>query len=445
MARPRWWTLTSASDQGPRVAAPGRAGTWLNVAGVVAAVACAALVVNSVWPCPFSDDELRVLRSLSLHTRPPAPRPDPSNRHADDPRAALLGARLFHDPRLSGNGKISCATCHVPRYGFADGRAVAQGMGVGRRNTPSIVAAAHAQWLFWDGRRDSQWAQALVPLEGAVEHGITRTEVARVILRHHRAEFEAVFGAVTRAPDILGSSGAAGPFGSEVERLAWAALPAADRAAIDGVFANVGKALAAYQRRLTFRPARFDRYVAQLARGNRLLAALSLSREEVEGVRLFVGKGQCTLCHAGALLTNHDFFTLGLPSGGGAGDDGGRADAFRSVRDDPFNCLGPHSDAAPADCGELTFMSDDRLAFWRTFKTPSLRNVALTAPYMHDGRFQTLEQVVDHYARAPRPPFPAHSDILPRAFTAAERRAVAAFLGTLSAPIDDPVGAEFRR
>lgn len=414
------------------------------VAGVVAATLCVVLVVNRAWPCPFSEGELRVLRSLSLHAGAPAPRPDPSNKHADDPRAAALGALLFHDHRLSGNGKISCATCHVPRHGFADGRTVAQGLAVGRRNTPSIVAASHAPWLFWDGRRDSQWAQALVPLEGAAEHGITRTEVARVVLAYHRVAFEAVFGPVARARTVLDSSGPAGPFGSGPAREAWAALPAAERAAIDGVFANVGKALAAYQRRLTFTPARFDRYVAQLARGNRLVASLLLSADEIEGLRLFVGKGQCTSCHAGPLLTNHDFFALGVPAGG-TGDDGGRADAFQSVRDDAFNCLGPHSDARPADCGELSFMSGDRLAFWRTFKTPSLRNVALTAPYMHAGQFRTLDQVVDHYARAPRPQFPAHSDILPRAFTAAERRAVVAFLGTLSAPIDDPLGTALRR
>ena len=398
---------------------------------------CSTLVVNRLWPCPFSTEELHLISALALPATPAPPRADPSNRYAEDPAAAALVSRLFRDPRLSANGQIACSTCHVPRYAFTDGRALAKGMEVGRRNTPSVVAASHGAWFFWDGRRDSQWAQALVPLEGAAEHGSTRTEVARIVLTHYRSEFEAVFGPVPNAAALLGIRGPAGPLGGPPARLAWSALSAPDRTAIDALFANVGKALAAYQRRLTFTPARFDRYVDQLTRGNRLLAARLLSDDEVAGLRLFVGKGRCTLCHSGPLLTNHDFFALGLPSA--TVEDGGRADGFQSVREDRFNCLGRHSDARPADCGELTFMSSDRLAFWRAFKTPSLRNVAITAPYMHAGQLQTLEQVVRHYSVAPRPAFPEHSDVPPRAFSAGEEKALVAFLGTLTAPIDDPV------
>ena len=398
----------------------------------------AALVgANRAWPSPFSADELRALRSLSLLTAPVGPRRDPSNRFADDPRAAAFGARLFRDVRLSANGRIACATCHQPARAFTDGLPLAQGVGRGTRNTPSIVAAAAGSWYFWDGRRDSQWAQALVPLEGAAEHAAPRGAVAAVIARHYRPEFEAIFGPLPRADRISNLGTPAGPLGNSAAQAAWVALAPEDRAAIDRVFANVGKALAAYERRLSFLSGRFDRYVDQLTRGNRFLASRLLSGEEIAGLRLFIGRGQCTLCHAGPLFTNHEFFTLGLPFGT-PGPDPGRAVTFAAVRGDPFNCLGPHSDAGPGDCRELRFMSDDRFGFLTTFKTPSLRNVAVTAPYMHAGQFERLDQVLEHYSSAPRPPFPEHTDILPRHFSNEERRAIAAFLKTLTSLVDDP-------
>src|SRR6185503_13809323 len=190
----------------------------------------------------------------------------------------------------------------------------------------------------------------------------------------------------------------------------------------------------------TYRPSRFDRYVDQLSKGNRLFARLLMSNQEVAGLRLFVGRGQCTLCHSGPLLTNQEFFTLALPFGQ-PGPDQGRAAAFDAVEKDPFNCLGAHSDAGPSDCRELRFMSRDRLGFLAAFKTPSLRNVALTAPYMHAGQFASLEEVLGHYSDAPTPAFPEHSDIVPRRFSGGEKRALAAFLATLTSPIDDPFAA----
>ena len=408
-----------------------------------AALAVAALVAaNRLWPSPLSDDEIRTVATMSLLEAPVRPLRDPSNRFADDPRAAGIGARLFRDTRLSADGRIACATCHRPSRSFTDGLQTARGLAVGPRNTPSVVAAAGGRWYFWDGRRDSQWAQALVPLEGRAEHGTTRGAVARAIVRHLRPEFESVFGPIPRADRIERLEGAAvGPLGSAEARAAWKALPPEDRAAIDRVFANVGKALAAYQRRLAFTPARFDRFVDDLRRGNRLLARRHLSEEEVAGLRLFIGRGQCTLCHSGPLLTGHEFFALALPFGA-AGPDPGRAEAFAAVKADPFNCVGPHSDARAQDCKELSFMSSDRLGFLATFKTPSLRNVALTAPYMHAGQLARLEQVIDHYAAAPVPPFPEHTDIRPRRLSATERRQVAAFLATLSSPIHDPFAVQ---
>ncbi|MDH5584142.1 MAG: cytochrome-c peroxidase, partial [Gammaproteobacteria bacterium] len=96
--------------------------------------------------------------------------PDPSNAVADNPLAAEFGRMLFFDTRLSANGAVSCATCHQPERGFTDGLQKAQAMGTTLRHTPGIAGMAYSPWQFWDGRRDSQWSQALAPLEDANEH-----------------------------------------------------------------------------------------------------------------------------------------------------------------------------------------------------------------------------------------------------------------------------------
>src|SRR5262252_2342852 len=131
--------------------------------------------------------------SLSLESLGPPPR-DASNHWADDAAAAELGRKLFFDERLSGNGRVSCATCHVPGQGFQDGIALGKGMGTANRRTMPIAGAAYEKFLFWDGRKDSLWSQALGPLESAAEHGGDRGQYAQVVATHYRGEYERVFG-----------------------------------------------------------------------------------------------------------------------------------------------------------------------------------------------------------------------------------------------------------
>ncbi|MGI9261622.1 MAG: cytochrome-c peroxidase, partial [Woeseiaceae bacterium] len=124
----------------------------------------------------WTAEEIVILRSLTLENLPPLP-PDPSNAVGDDAKAAEFGRQLFFDTRLSATGGISCATCHQPERHHTDGLRMAQAIGRSKRNTPSIVGTAYSPWLYWDGRRDSQWAQALSPLEDPNEHGFSRLEV----------------------------------------------------------------------------------------------------------------------------------------------------------------------------------------------------------------------------------------------------------------------------
>src|SRR5687767_1180349 len=164
-------------------------------------VTCASLlVVTTVLAAgpladQWSEEDVAQLSSMSLRELGPSPA-DPTNRVADDPRAAALGRKLFFDPRLSANGRVSCATCHIPEREFQDGIPLAKGVAVTNRRTMPIAGMAHSPFLFWDGRKDSLWAQALGPLESPVEHGGTREQYAQVVAAHYRADYQAIFGAM---------------------------------------------------------------------------------------------------------------------------------------------------------------------------------------------------------------------------------------------------------
>lgn len=397
------------------------------VGALVLAVSTAALAPR--WAAPgWSEEELRLIDSLSLDHLPPLPA-DPSNRVADDPEAAGLGRALFFDTRLSASGKVACATCHLPDRQFQDGLALARGVGTTNRRTMPIAGAAHSPWLFWDGRKDSLWSQALGPLESPAEHGTDRTAIARLVAEHYRDPYERVFGPLP-APARLPLHAA--PGGTAGAAAAWLAMDDVERDQVNRVFANVGKAIAAFERGILPGPGRFDRYASALASGG---AEGIMSRQEQEGLRLFIGKGGCINCHNGPMLTDSHFHNTGVPAVPGLPEDRGRATGALAVRDDPFNCLGRYSDAAPEDCAELNFMSAGGEELERAYKTPSLRNVAARPPYMHAGQIGTLAEVLDHYDRAPEAS-EGHSEIRPLSLAPEEIAALEAFLRSLD---EEPV------
>jgi cytochrome c peroxidase len=349
----------------------------------------------------WTRDEVAQLASLSLRELAPAP-PDPTNRVADDPRAAEFGRKLFFDTRLSADGQVSCATCHNPDKQFQDGIPLARGVGVTNRRTMPIAGMAHSPFFFWDGRKDSLWAQALGPLESPVEHGGSREQYAQVITAHYRPEYEAIFGE----------------------------LPAlSTREQTTAVFVNIGKAIAAYERTIEYTPSRFDRYVDGLQDAGRAQPGV-LSADEVAGLRLFIGKASCVNCHNGPLLTNNEFHNTGVPARVGLPNDNGRLAGADTVLRDEFNCRSRWSDAG-SKCAELDFLVSGDHVLERAFKVPSLRNVAERAPYMHAGQIATLAGVIDHYNRAPKAPA-GHSQLEPLRLSTQERRQIEAFLRSLS-------------
>jgi cytochrome c peroxidase len=359
--------------------------------------------------------------------------PDPSNRWADDPAAAELGYKLFFEQRLSGNGKVSCASCHDPKREFQDGIPLAKGVGTTDRRTMPVAGTAHSPFLFWDGRKDSLWAQALGPLESAVEHGGSRAQYAHVVVAHYRADYERVFGAL---PDLRGVPAAAGPVADPAARAAWERMSQLQRDAVTAVFVNVGKAIAAYERRLQPGASRFDRFAAEWKR-TKTQPQEVLSADERAGFALFVGKANCTECHNGPLFTNNEFHNTGVPLRTGLPQDRGRFPAVAGVKGDEFNCRSRWSDAKPEDCRELEFLAPAAAAQERAFKVPSLRNVAERAPYMHAGQFGSLAEVLQHYNRAPAAPA-GRTELRPLRLTAAELGQLEAFLRTLSGGTSAP-------
>ena len=395
----------------------------------------AVLLAGACKPSSLTEEEARIVATLSLAALPPLPA-DPSNRVADDPAAAALGQALFFDHDLSADGTVSCASCHQPTRRFQDGIARAIGVGQANRRTMPLEGVAWSPWQFWDGRADSLWAQALGPWENPVEHGGNRMALVRRVVAAHRAEYDAVFGPL---PDLSGLPENAGPFGSEAERAAWATMTIDERSRVDRVFSDMGKAVTAFERTIVPVPTRFDRFADAVAAGRRPEDDAALSDIEIEGLKLFVGKASCVNCHNGPRLTDDHFHNTGVPPVPGLPDDRGRADAVAKVIADPFNCLGEFSDAPPEQCGEIRFMVKEGEELERAFKTPSLRGVAGRAPYMHSGQIGTLEEVVDHYARAPEAPS-GHTELEPFVLTDRGRMALIAFLRTLE-PLEGEAGA----
>ncbi len=400
-------------------------------------------------PKVWSAAEWRIIQSLSIdRLKPPT---DPSNRYQNNPAAARLGKKLFFDRRLSKNGRVACASCHDPANHFTDGKVIARGQDLGKRNTPSLRGVAHNRWFLWDGGKDSLWSQALAPFENSAEHDFPRTRLAKLIQAEpvYRHLYQQVFGSVPISP-AENLADEAQPSGSVAQIKAWKKMPASQRQQIDTVFAHMGKAIAAYLSTLPPVRTRLDDYIASYtqpsqagtqqplsARGyspsklsskppSTLRQKSPLSPQELAGLRLFIQReSQCINCHFGPLLTNQSFHNVGT----GGAQDSGRAAALDKIRFDRFNCLGDYSDAKAEQCAELRFMQRDRHTLRQAFKTPTLRNISNTAPYFHDGSSPTLAAVIHHYTQLAA----GAAHLQAPAFSAQEQADLLAFLKALAA------------
>ncbi|MBL8702882.1 MAG: hypothetical protein JNK67_31155 [Alphaproteobacteria bacterium] len=368
----------------------------LLVLGSAAAAAAQALL-------DFSAEE-----RAAIARHGPWPQPwagDPSNRVSMRPAAIELGRLLFFDPRLSANGAVACATCHRPDRGWADGLPVSTGLARGDRNAPGLANVRLQRWFGWDGAQDSLWAQSLRPLLDAREMGATRRGVAA----HLRGE-----------PEL-----------SCRYRAAFGAPPGDDD---EEVFVDAGKALAAFQSTIASVPAAFDVFRDALAAGDATAADYPLAAQR--GLRLFIGRGQCSLCHFGPAFTNGEFADIGVPFFTGPGSvDSGRHGGIRRLQSSPYSLLGRFSDARDPAVRQATELVAFTHRNFGEFRVPGLRELLRTAPFMHDGSLPDLHAVVRRYSTLDEDRLHADGERILRRLdlSDAEIDDVVAFLGTLTA------------
>jgi cytochrome c peroxidase len=364
---------------------------WRVLAGgAVSALALVAVlgVALPTDPQPWRPDELASITSLG-----PWPAPvvhDPSNRVSGSAEAAALGEALFHSTRLSTVGGMRCATCHEPWRHFTDGRARALGAAAGARNTPSLLDVRLQHWFGWDGANDSLWSQSIRPMLDAREMRADAAHVAHAL----------------RDDENL----------SRLYALAFGQAPPADDQA---ALVDAGKALAAYQETLASDRTPFDAFRDALARGD-LAEAERYPVAAQRGLRLFIGRGQCNACHAGPNFSDGEFHRSRIASKLHDGaPDSGRAIGLEKLLASPYTRGGRFDDGINAA------RPSSRPVQAGAFRTPGLREVATTAPYMHDGSIGNLCDALQPHAALEGGPAPA--------LTLAERRDVVAFLRTLGA------------
>ena len=336
---------------------------------------------------------------------PPKPRADGSNRVLGQATAQAWGASLFFDTRLSANQRLSCASCHQPNRAFQDGLKTAFGRTAGQRNTPGLLDVAQWRWLGWDGAHDSLWSASLTPLLSDGEMQQTVPGLAERVRR--TSELAAGY------------------------REAFGQAPPADDATL---VVDLAKALAAYQATLASPRSAFDAFRDALASGDSARAARYPMAAQ-RGLRIFLGEGRCTVCHAGPLFSNGEFGDIGVPFFVPGGVDPGRYRGLQQLLASPYNRLGTFNDAGATDAGAVGtrhVILEPR--HFGEFRVPSLRQLAHTAPFMHNGSLPSIEAVVQHYSQLNEDRLHADGERILRRLNLSDDQAadLAAFLRSLS-------------
>lgn len=323
-----------------------------------------------------------------LASLPPVPVP------ADNPQTPekiALGKQLFWEPRLSGDGSMPCVSCHMPGLGWGDGGQISRGYPGTKhwRNSQTVINSAYYNKFFWEGGVTSLEQQAPSAAEGGVAGNGDRStmEMRLRFIPEYVAAFKKVFG-------------------SEWPRMTHAYA-----------------AIAAYERTVVSDAAKvpFDRY----AKGDKK----ALNATQLAGMKLFNGKAGCIQCHNGPLASDQKFYDTGLPD-------------FPGFKDDPLYQVTHRWEHYQKGVSEQKYRTADMDygLYFRTknpkdigkFRTPSLREVKYTAPYMHNGVFATLQEVVDFYDQGGGKGSNKSPLIKPLNLSAQEKKNLVAFIEALS-------------
>lgn len=329
------------------------------------------------------------------HSTPPAIGPlppvaaNPDNMPSDARLA--LGRRIFFDNRISGSGTINCGTCHIPSQGWTVPTPIspAHPGHVERRNSPTLLNVGYVKALIWDGRAPSLEKQAL---------GSTKNPV------HKNQNIDHLMQVYNDDPEIV-----------RMFKAAYGKPPNAE---------DYGKALAVFQRHFIITgDSPFDRYM----KGDKS----AMDAAAVRGMQVFEGKGNCIACHNGPNFTDSGFYNVGLKHNPALDDPAHQ----EMLRFDAKRMKVADWEQVTADPGRYLVTHDD--ADWARFKTPTLRNLPDTAPYMHDGRYTTLDEVIDHFNRGGDGARNQDPRIKPLGLSASERADLKAFLLALRGPLPD--------
>jgi cytochrome c peroxidase len=349
------------------------------------------VVASLLWVCGASAaaaadllaDEVRAV--VALGPWPVAVPRDPGNRVSGNAKAIELGRQLFRDPRMSPVGYIACVTCHQPDRAFTDIKARAHGLADLPRNTPALANLSLQRWYGWGGGADSLWMASIKPILDAREFDGNAALVQRLFVREPElaACYRAVFGV--------------SPLRGDAQR----------------TVVNVGKALAAFVETLVSARTPFDDFRDAVARGDAVGAA-AYPLSALRGLKLFVGRAGCVSCHGGPNFSDGDFHP-GV-NGAASATDSGRLGDARALKASAFNLTGAANDDATRRNAGATRRLTVHDGLSGRYRTPSLRNAAVTAPYFHDGQAERLTDAVQHVQR----------------FSSAETSDLAAFIATLT-------------
>lgn len=404
---------------------------------------------------------------------------------------ARLGHDFFFDPGFSSNGAISCASCHRPELSFTDGKAQSEGMAKTRMNAPTLVNVHLMHWFFWDGRAESLETQAMGPIEHPGEHGFSRVKVAHRILNQYKKSYEKIFGPLPKnlpAIDTVLARQANGFISDEIAAYAlatlgnsdfqksvlssarrqgvqpieiiknYAALGSDERPKsistsnpqisekdliiVNKIFLNFTSAIAAFERTIQSEDSPFDLFAKSLKTTGDIQRSLhaQFGGNELRGLRVFAGKGQCLICHNGPTLSDQQFHNIGLPSASGErGLNLGRSQGIIIARANPFSCgnIFKNEKKQTESCAELGYLEEENVDFVGAFKTPTLRQLSDTAPYGHDGRFVTLADVLNHYNQLTAKPAVgrAEATLKPLGLTQNELQDLESFLMSLNGKV----------
>ncbi len=314
----------------------------------------------------LSEEEIQ--QTLSFGPWPPSFQSDPSNRISNDARAIALGAALFTDPVLSVDGAFSCASCHDPKQAFTTSDTRALGRVLLDRNTPSLRNLSGLRWYGWGGKSDSLWAASLHPIIEEQEMAHNKESLKSALSESSFIDdFEAIFGGIqSQDPEL--------------------------------VLVNTAKTLSAYLETLVTERTQFDDFRDALERRD-LTEAAHYPETAQRGLQLFLGRGNCVFCHNSPGFSNNEFHDAGVPYFLNETEvDEGRFGGLNFLLSSAYTLGGDWSDD-PDKRGAWAVRSVRRShSDFGTFRTPSLRGVAETAPYMHNGSLNDLDAVIRHYS-----------------------------------------------